>query len=206
VDRKLRRIFTGHIAGFGTRAGVRLVVGRWAQSPFGAFTDVMMQQTDGQRLLLAPNRDIATFVSSTYRFDRVVVGEVTGALGADRLAVSAPGLDVTAHIGGFTRLDRLLRLIPGRLAVAPWWLRVVDPIATRFVAGVHTAGTAGNGRREYYGVRRARAITAVSGTYGGADLGAVAPLSPPVSFGFASAPEAPQIVAVTTTIVEASPA
>ena len=35
-------MFTGHIAGFGTGSGVRFVVGTWAQSPFGAFTDVMV--------------------------------------------------------------------------------------------------------------------------------------------------------------------
>ncbi|HNM12072.1 MAG TPA: hypothetical protein PKI02_11520, partial [Mycobacterium sp.] len=59
---------------------------------------------------------------------------------------------------------------------------------------------AGNGRREYYGVRRSRRIVGVAGSFAGQDLGAVAPLLPPVGFGFSSAPPAPQIVAVTTTI------
>jgi hypothetical protein len=65
---------------------------------------------------------------------------------------------------------------------------------------VHTAGSAGNGRREYYGVRRSRRVEAVDGSFAGQDLGGVAPLLPPVGFGFSSAPPAPQIVAVTTTI------
>ena len=57
-----RLVFSGHIAGFGTAAGVRLVIGRWAESPFGIFADVMVQnadelsslveQTDGQGHLL----------------------------------------------------------------------------------------------------------------------------------------------------------
>jgi hypothetical protein len=103
-------------------------------------------------------------------------------------------------IGGPAPIDRLLRLVPGQLAAAPWWLRTIDPVASRIVRGVHTAGSAGNGRREYYGVRRSRLITAVDGSFGGRDLGGVAPLLPPVRFGFSSAPPVPQMVAVSTTI------
>ena len=35
-----RLVFTGHIAGFGTGSGVRMVVGSWRESPFGRFADV----------------------------------------------------------------------------------------------------------------------------------------------------------------------
>lgn len=203
MDRKLRHVFTGHIAGFGTAAGIRLVIGRWHGSPFGAFTDVMVQQPDEQRILLAPTAEVAEFVSTTYHFDRIEVGPVDASLTGERLRVHSAALDVAVTIGGPAPLDRLLRLVPGRLATAPWWLRAIDPVAARIVAGVHTAGTAGHGRREYYGVRRSRTVTAVSGRYRGTDLGGLAPLRPPVTFGFASAPETPQIVAVTTTIVDA---
>lgn len=193
-------VFTGHIAGFGTAAGVRLVIGVWPSSPFGSFADVMVQTAGDERILLAPDQRIADFVASTYQFDRIELGPVDTALAADRLTVSAPGLDVEVTIGGPAPIDRLLRLVPGRLASAPWWLRAIDPVAARIVAGVHTAGSAGNGRREYYGVRRSRRIAAVAGSFAGRDLGGVAPLLPPVGFGFSSAPPTPQIVAVTTTI------
>ena len=138
-----------------------------------------------------PDEEIADFVGSTYQFDRVVLGPVDADLAPDRLTVTAPGLDVAVRIGGPAPLDRLLRLVPGRLATAPWWLRAIDPVAARIVAGVHTAGSAGNGRREYYGVRRSRQIVGVAGSFAGQDLGAVAPLLPPVGFGFSSAPPAP---------------
>jgi hypothetical protein len=68
------------------------------------------------------------------------------------------------------------------------------------VTGVRTAGSAGNGRREYYGVRRTRRIVAIEGSYGGLDFGGLATLHPPVRFGFSSAPASPQLVSVTTTI------
>ena len=74
--RAQRVVFTGHIAGFGTGAGVRLVVGVWAASPYGSFADVMVQTADDQRVLLAPDEEIADFVGSTYQFDRVVLGPV----------------------------------------------------------------------------------------------------------------------------------
>lgn len=195
-----RLVFSGHIAGFGTAAGVRLVIGCWAESPFGGFADVMVQTADDERVLLAPSAQVADFVSSTYHFDRVELGEVHADLSAHALTVAAPRLDVSVIIGGPTPIDRLLRLVPGRLAVAPWWLAAIDPVAARIVPGVHTAGSAGNGRREYYGVRRSRRVAAVTGRFDGVDLGGVAPLLPAVDFGFSSAPPDPQIVAVTTTI------
>ena len=177
-----------------------MVVGTWAASPFGAFTDVMVQTADDERILLAPNADIADFVGTTYHFDRFELGTVSAELSARQLAVVAPGLEVTVAIGGPAPIDALLRLVPGPLAAAPWWLRAIDPIASRIVVGVHTAGSAGNGRREYYGVRRSRRLSGVTGAYRGQDLAGLAPLLPPVDFGFSSAPPLPQIVAVTTTI------
>lgn len=198
--RAQRLVFTGRIAGFGTTTGVRMVVGTWAESPFGAFTDVMVQTAEDERVLLAPDARIADFVSDTYRFDRIEVGPVGAESGAGRLDVSAPGLELTVSIGRPAPIDRLLRLVPEALAVAPWWLRFIDPIAARIVPGVHTAGSAGNNRREFYGVRRSRLIAGVAGCFCGRDLGGVAPLLPPVAFGFSSAPPTPQIVEVTTTI------
>lgn len=182
---------------------MRIVVGRWQESPFGGFTDVMVQQPDEQRVLLAPDDAVAEFVASTYRFDRVEIGPVAATLDSEMLMVRSAALDVDVGIGGPAPLDRVLRLVPARIATAPWWLRAVDPVASRLVRGVHTAGTAGNGRREYYGVRRARRVVSATGRYRNTDLGALRPLSPPVAFGFASAPAAPQIVEVTTTILDA---
>ena len=196
----MRLAFTGHIAGAGTGSGLRVVVGAWDRSPFGAFADVMLQTADDERVLLAPGPDVAEFVASTYAFDRIEVSEVSVALGADQLSVHTETFAARIGIGGAAPVDWLLRLVPGRLATSPRWLRVIDPVAARVVAGVHTHGTAGNGRTEYYGVRRSRRITAVDGHYRGRDFGGLAPLRPPVSFGFSSAPSSPQIVSVTTTI------
>jgi hypothetical protein len=200
MARARRLTFIGHIAGLGTAAGVRMVVGSWLESPFGSFADVMVETAHGQRTLLAPTAEIAEFVSATYTFDTTTVGPVSVQHTSDGFSVAAPGLDVAARLGGPAPFDGLLRLVPPRLATAPLWLRAIDPVASRLIPGVRTAGSAGNGRREYYGVRRSRLIAAVDGTFGGVDVGRLAPLDPPVRFGFSSAPSTPQMVSVTTTI------
>jgi len=201
VDRHLSRwVFDGHIAGFGSAAGVRFVIGVWAESPLGSFSDVMAQRADGERVLLAPDREIAEFVAATYHFDLIRTGAVTSELSDGALVVSAPGLDIAVTIGGPAPIDRLLRWVPARIATSPLWLRAIDPVAARVMPGVRTAGAAAAGRREYYGVRRSHRIRGVDGTFDGRDLGGLAPLRPPVTFGFSSAPASPQVVRVTTTI------
>ena len=202
----MRLVFTGHIAGAGSRSGVRIVVGAWDQSPFGAFADVMVQTADDERILLAPTEAVAEFVSSTYRFDRVEVGEVTADLEAGALTVIAETLHARIAIGGPARVDHLLRLVPPRLATSPRWLRAIDPVAARILPGVHTYGSAGNDRVEYYGARRSRLITEIDGHFRDVPFGGLAPLTPPVGFGFSSAPATPQVVSVTTTIDESGQA
>ncbi len=75
-----RHRFHGEIAGVGSSSGVRVVVGRWRESPLGTFADVMLAETDGTRVLLAPEEAVADFVSTTYRFDRVEIGPVSVAI------------------------------------------------------------------------------------------------------------------------------
>jgi hypothetical protein len=192
--------FEGHIAGLGTSSGTRLVIGRWDASPFGAFTDVMMEDRAGLRTLLAPSREIADYVGSTYSFDEVRVLPVHSTLDASRLDLDAGPLRLSAGLGAVTPLGRLLRLVPRTLATSPRWLALISPAAAVLVPGVRTAGSAGNGRREYYGVTSARAVTSVSAELDGAGLGRLAPLRPAVRFGFSSAPAAPQLVSVVTSI------
>jgi hypothetical protein len=118
------------------------------------------------------------------------------------IAVTAGDLSVRMRVGDLSTLGRLLRVVPSLVATHPAWLRVIDPVASRLVAGVHTAGTAGNGRQEFYGVTLIRALDDVVATRSGESLGAMTPLDPPVTFGFGSAPPAPSIVDVVTTIRE----
>lgn len=192
--------FEGHIAGLGSQPGLRIVVGIWKRSPMGAFTDVMVQQPDGERILLAPNELVAEYVNSTYWFDDVVVTPIDSRLSASKLELQAGPLALTADIGQQTLLGRTLSALPGRLAEHPVWLRAISPFAAALVPGVRTSGTAGQGRREYYGVRSLHRITGITGSWKDTPLGYLTPVTPAVTFSFSSVPATPAIARVVTSI------
>ncbi|WP_458781479.1 hypothetical protein [Arthrobacter sp. D3-16] len=201
-----RWVFDGHIAGLGTASGLRAVVGVWQASPFGAFSDVMVQQPSGHRLLLAPTAEVARFISDTYRFDEVRVLNVNATLAPDLLTVDAGALAVRVRLGPRTLLGSALRAVPRPLAVHPGWLRVVSPVAAVLSGGSRTAGAARSGRHEYYGVSDLRAISSAVVQWDGVDAGALAPIVPAVTFGFSSVPPQPNLARVRTTVVDAGAA
>lgn len=198
-----RWTFDGHIAGIGTTSGLRAVVGIWQDSPFGSFSDVMLQQPSGHRLLLAPTSKVAGFIAATYSFDEVRVVDVVASLAGHKLTVDAGPLAVSAVAGARTLLGSALRAVPRRLAVHPRWLAAVNPLAALAAPGARTYGTAGSGRAEFYGVTDLHHVTSAVVTWEGADAGTLSPIRPAVTFGFSSVPPRPSIARVRTTVVEA---
>lgn len=193
-------MFRGQILGVGSASGTRVVVGRWDESPLGAFADVMVERADGHRVLLAPSQAVRDFVADTYTFDETRIEPV--AVTAD-WAVTSPSLTMSATGGDRTALGRALRLVPRRVAVSPAWATVADPVARVLLRGVRTRGVARPGRREWYAALDHHAVTAVTGTFDGVPLGDLRPVDPPCRFGFSSTPRRPSITAVVTTIEEA---
>lgn len=192
--------FDGDITGIGTSSGTRLVVGHWPSSHLGEFTDVMMEFADGHRVLLAPSEAVRDFVTTTYTFDETRIDPVTHSVSGDTVTVVAGDLTVKYVVGSQTALGRLLGLVPGPIATAPWFATITDPIARIVLRGVRTRGTAGFGRREYYGARDQRRVTSAEVIWKGDDMGHLAPVTPPVTFGFGSTPAAPSTTRITTTI------
>ena len=199
-----RWLFRGHIAGLGTAEGTRLVVGHWHRSPFGAFADVMVERADGRRILLAPDARVAGFVAGTYRFDDVVVVPVLVDRAADRWRVAAGPLDLVFDVGPRTPLGHLLRTVPAPLAESRAWARAISPLARIVLPGVRTVGTAGQGRREWYGARDEHRLLGAVTRWDGEDLGPLRPVAPPPRFGFSSTPSRPSVVTVVS-VVEAPP-
>ncbi|MER5883211.1 hypothetical protein ABT160_05235 [Streptomyces sp. NPDC001941] len=200
AGRRRRLRFDGWIAGLGTASGTRLVVGHWPRSPFGPFSDVMAEHPDGQRVLLAPTRETADFIRRTYSFDAVRVVPVAVRHAGRTWTVTAGPLDLRFTTGRRGPLGLLLRAVPGPLASRPLWSALTDRPARLLMPGVRTRGTAGRGRREWYGARDLHPVVGVTATWQGADLGGLAPVSPPVRFGFGSAPRAPSLTRITTTV------
>ncbi|WP_030665028.1 hypothetical protein [Streptomyces cellulosae] len=202
--RRRRRLrFDGWIAGVGTSSGTRVVLGHWPRSPFGPFSDVMLERADGERLLLAPTRRTAEFVSGTYTFDAVRVVPIGVSVADDTWTVTAGPLHLRFTTGRRGLLGRFLCAVPGALAGRPAWSTLTDWPARVLLPGVRTRGTAGGGHREWYGARDLLPIRAVSGAFEGADLGVLAPVEPPVRFGFGSVPRRPALTRVTTTVAPA---
>jgi hypothetical protein len=195
-----RDVFVGEIAGIGTTSGHRLIVGRWPSSPFGSFTDLMHESPGGHRMLVAPTTEIAEYVSATYVFDEVRIASITSTRAPSTLRVDGGGWTAELTVGRRTSVGNVLRVVPRRLATAPWWCTAIDPVARRAVRGVRTRGTAAQGRVEWYGATDQRRVVAARCTLEGVDLGALADVWPPVRFGFSSTPRRPSIVSVTTTI------
>ncbi|MDH6288502.1 hypothetical protein ACNJ7E_38400 [Rhodococcus sp. NM-2] len=194
--------FDGEITGLGTGSGVRIVVGHWSRSPLGEFTDVMVELADGHRVLLAPSDAVRDFVTATYVFDETVISPVRRSRSGGTRTVEAGDLRVSVEVGARTALGRLLNLIPRAVASAPWFCVVSDPIARAALRGVRTRGTAGNGRREYYGAVDQRRLVGMSASWRGRDLGPLRPVDPPVRFGFGSTPRTPAVTSIVTTIVD----
>lgn len=192
-----RQRFHGHIAGVGSTSGVRVVVGRWAESPLGSFSDAMVADASGRRVLLAPSPEVADFVASTYSFDEVRVEPFT-ADGSWR--VRSPSLSLDLRVGRRTALGRALRLVPPRVATAPAFCALTDPVARVVLRGVRTRGSAGNGRREFYAATDHHEVLSLAGRWEGADLGGLAPVLPEPGFGFSSTPPRPSVTALVTTV------
>ncbi|MFJ9742354.1 hypothetical protein [Streptomyces sp. NPDC101166] len=203
--RRPRLRFDGWIAGVGTSSGTRIVLGHWQRSPFGPFSDVMLERADGRRLLLAPTRRTADFVSATYTFDAVEVTPVDVRVAGDIWTVSAGSLELRLVTGRRGLLGCLLRAVPGVLAGRPEWIALTDSVARVLLPGVRTRGRGASGLRAWYGARDLRPIHGVSASFEGGDLGTAAPVEPPVRFGFGSVPRTPALTRITTTVETRGP-
>ncbi|WP_144671166.1 hypothetical protein [Arthrobacter sp. U41] len=198
-----RWVFDGHIAGIGTESGLRVVVGLWQQSPFGAFADAMVALPSGHRILLAPTAEVGDFIAEVYNFDETRVVDVAASRSGHMLRVDAGPLRIRAAVGARTSLGAFARLVPRPVAVHPRWLRAVSPLAARLSDGVRTAGAAKGGRQEYYGVTDLHRIDSASVGWDGGDAGALAAIRPAVTFGFSSVPPEPSLARVRTTVLQA---
>jgi hypothetical protein len=192
--------FDGFIAGLGTASGLRAVVGHWPRSPFGGFTDVMVEGADGHRVLLAPDLRVAEFVAGTYVFDEVRIEPVAARVDGTRWSVEAASLTAAFAVGGRPPLGALLRAVPRPLATHPRWIGAIDAVARRVLPGVRTRGGAARGREEYYGALDLHRITGATVRFDGTDAGTLAPVDPPVRFGFGSTPRSPSLTRVMTLV------
>jgi len=160
----------------------------------------MVETEDGHRVLIAPHQDAADFIAATYTFDEIRLEPLTFAEAGATWRVRSPSLELDLTLGRRTPLGLALRVVPDPVAESPAWCALTDPVARVLLRGVRTRGTAGNGRREWYGATDTRRVTALSGRFDSLDLGVLAPVDPPCRFGFSSTPRRPSVTTVVTTV------
>ncbi|MFJ2822160.1 hypothetical protein ACIO7M_13720 [Streptomyces toxytricini] len=194
-----RLVFDGWIAALGTASGTRVVLGHWPASPFGPFSDVMLEDAGGRRTLLAPTARTAACIAGVYRFDEVRTAPVGVRVEGARWEVSAGPLDLWFSVGRRGPLGLALRAVPRPLARRPAWAALAAAPA-RLLPGVRTRGSARPGHRQWYAACDLRRITGAGAALDDADLGPLRPVLPPVRFGFGSAPATPALVRVVSTI------
>lgn len=194
--------YDGHILGLATADGRRIVVGRWMRSPWPPFADVMTEDADGHRTLVAPTREIADEICGTYVFDEVVVTPVRVRCDAGNRTwhVTAGPLDALVTVGGRSPLGALLTTVPRTVTRSRAFATAADPLVRAVLPGVRTRGTARAGRREWYGAVGQRQVVAARATWDGVPCGPLQPTVPPVRFGFSSVPARPTVTAIRTTI------
>lgn len=198
--------FRGQIAGVGSSSRVRVVVGRWTDTPMGPFADAMVETAAGHRVLLAPSQPVRDFIAATYTFDETRIEPFSVAVTRSRPGpgttwrVRSDSLTLDLTTGSRMPLGHLLRLVPPPLAASPVWATLVDPLVRVAVRGVRTRGIAREGRREFYGASDLHAVTDVDGAFDGIPLGALAGVDPPCRFGFSSTPRVPCVTDVVTTV------
>ena len=151
--------------------------------------DLMWALPDGTRRLVAPDRPVADFVSSLYRFEDVLVAPMRLTAGPRLLELEVPDLGLSLAL-------RAGRAMPFPLArPGSVTRRLESPLAQRLL-GVRTWGVGPGGAEQWYQVRSLRWLAEGSANLGGEDLGPLGQLEPPVSFGFSEPPRRPSMVGV----------
>ena len=151
--------------------------------------DLMWATPAGERRLLAPTAAVARFVSAVYGFDETVVTPLRARVAGGAVDVHAPEIGLEVHLrGGF----RLCVPVPRPAAFTRW---VEAPVAGRLL-GVRTWGVSPSGVQEWYPATSYRRVVGGWASLEGRDLGALAPVDPPVRFGFSEPPRNPSMVEV----------
>ena len=186
-------IFKGRITSSEFESGDRIVVGAWKESPFGEFTDIMWAKPDGTRVLIAPNQEIADYVTAMYSFDEVLLEDIatTGEGRNQKVMSNTMELDFIWNRGLPIPFKRSLLFIS-----------TVELFFAKLFFGTRTYGVTKNNRKEWYAIDRVSKIKSATAQISGKDAGKFTHMNEPCKFGFSEAPKKPSSCEVRTHILQ----
>ena len=184
----------------------------WGRSPLGSFVDVMWVRPDGERVLLAPSREVRDYVGGVYAFDREEVVAVRGGWDGHRVEVTAGPVHVRLDPSRRDWRSWVFALRPRPLRRSPAWLnvedRLVGPLGWLLLggaAGVRVSGLTPGGRREWYSTDDYRRVADGSLEVDGRDAGVLTDLRPDLGVGLSAFPTRPAFVQLVTLIERPGP-
>jgi hypothetical protein len=199
--------FVGAIAAGGFASGDQVVVGLWHASPIGPFADVMWVRPDGERVLLAPRREVRGLVTSLYAFDEARVVPVSGGWDGTGIDLAAGPLHLRLVPAARGWDSWVFAARPGPLRRSPAWIaledRLVGPLGGMLLdgaEGVALTGVTPGGAREWYSITDRRPLRSGTLVVGRAHAGDLRPLRPGLGVGLSDFPSQPALVHVTTLI------
>jgi len=181
-------IFEGRITSCGFTSGDRLVLGHWKESPFGSFLDIMWAKSDGTKILIAPNQEIANYISSMYEFDIIKIEEIRIEESINQIKIETT--DINCHFkwsGGISFMTKKRPL---------WFISSVEYLFGWLIFGTKTHGKTKNGKKEWYAVDRLSKLISARADINGEDLGKFTSFYPKANFGFSDPPKMPSSVLV----------
>ena len=185
-------IFEGRITSSGFDTGDRIVVGSWKLSPFGEFSDIMWAKPDGQRVLIAPSKEIADYISAMYSFDKILIQEISTIENDRTLTLNCESMKLNFSWSKGLRIPIKRSLL---------FIATVELFIARIFFSTKTHGITRNGRKEWYAIDRLSKLKSAQAQIADQDLGQMAPIEAPCKFGFSEAPKKPSSCEVRTHIL-----
>lgn len=184
-------VFVGRISSSGFDSGDRIVIGDWAKSPMGSFTNIMWAKPNGARILLSPSEKHAEYVSSLYEFEEVHVVPIQVKRGKRTILVEAGDLIVEMKWkrGFYLPIRRPL-----------WFISTVEQSFAKLFFGTKTHGKTKNGLKEWYCIQSLAKISYSSAEKSGMNFGDSARFETTACFGFSEPPKRPSSVQVRSII------
>lgn len=151
----------------------------------------MWAKKDGTRVLIAPNQEIADYVTAMYSFDEVLLEEVLTSLDERSIKVNCKTMDLEFSWNrGFP--------IPFKRSLL--FIQTIELFFAKLIFSTRTYGITKDNRKEWYAIDRVSHVKTATAHINGKNAGKFKPMKEPCKFGFSEAPEKPSSCMVRTHI------